>query len=102
MTKGRWMLLVLAVVIAAGLKKAKSHQESEWQGLTEGEARSKLDAKLPGRIPDEKRSEISDKIVTKMRDHGVIREDSDVDESDSDPAIDLRDSAAEAAEATQN
>ena len=76
MTRKRLILLVLLVVmIAACAKKAKSHRESEWHGLTESEARSKLDAKLPGKIPAEKRSAISDKVVAKMRDRGVISED---------------------------
>lgn len=76
MTRKRLILLVLLVVmIAACAKKAKSHRESEWHGLTESEARSRLDAKLPGKIPAEKRSAISDKVVAKMRDRGVISED---------------------------
>ena len=76
MTRKRLILLVLLVVmIAACAKKAKSHRESEWHGLTESEARSKLDAKLPGKIPAEKRSAISDKVVATMRDRGVISED---------------------------
>lgn len=76
MTKKRMIILVLLIaVIAACAKKAKSHRASEWHGLTESEARSKLDAKLPGKIPAEKRSEISDKIVTKMRERGVLSED---------------------------
>ena len=76
MTRKRLILLVLlVVVIAACANKAKSHRESEWHGLTESEARSKLDAKLPGKIPAEKRSAISDKVIAKMRDRGVISED---------------------------
>jgi hypothetical protein len=76
MTKKRLIVLTLLVVaIAACAKKAKSHRESEWHGLTESEARSKLETKLPGKIPAEKRSAISDKVVAKMRDRGVISED---------------------------
>jgi len=63
---------VTATTIA---KKAKSPQRSEWHGLTETEARSRLDAKLPEKIPAEKRTMISDKVVGKMRDRGVIVED---------------------------
>ena len=76
MTKNRLILLtLLIVVIAACAKKAKSHRTSEWHGLTESEARSKLETKLPSKIPAEKRSAISDKVVAKMRDRGVISED---------------------------
>lgn len=73
MTKNRLILIaVLIVAIAACAKTAKSRRESEWRGLTEREARSKLDAKLPGMIPAEKRSAISDKVVAKMRERGVL------------------------------
>lgn len=75
MTKRRLILAIVAVVIVLGVKRAKSSRESEWHGLTESEVRSKLDAKLPGRIPDDKRSAISDKVVAKMHDRGVISED---------------------------
>ena len=76
MTKNRLILLtLLIIVIAACGKKTKSRRESEWHGLTESEARSKLDTKLPSKIPTEKRSAISDKVVAKMRDRGVISED---------------------------
>ncbi len=74
MTRKRLILLMLLVVVVIAAW-AKSHRESEWHGLTESEARSKLDAKLPDMIPAEKRSAISDKVVAKMRDRGVISED---------------------------
>ncbi len=76
MTKNRLILMaLLIVVIAACAKKAKSHGASEWHGLTESEARSKVETKLPSKIPAEKRSAISEKVVAKMRDRGVITED---------------------------
>lgn len=79
MTKKRLILSVLLIAAIAMItgcgKKAKARHDSEWHGLTESEARSKLDAKLPGKIPAEKRSEISDKVVAKMRDRGVIADD---------------------------
>jgi hypothetical protein len=89
MTRKRLIVLVLLIVaIAACAKKAKSNRASEWHGLTESEARSKLDAKLPGKIPAEKRSAISDKVVAKMRDRGVISEDTAVPNDVSDIADD--------------
>jgi hypothetical protein len=74
-TKRLILLVLLIAVVAACARKAMSHRDSEWQGLTESEARSKLDSKLPDKIPAEKRSAISDKVVSKMRDRGVISED---------------------------
>lgn len=67
--------LVLALLVLACIKKAKASREAEWHGLTESEARSKLDEKLPHRIPEEKRSEMSDKIIAKMRTRGVLAEE---------------------------
>jgi len=94
MTKKRWVLLVLLIgVVAACAKKSKSHRESEWRGLTESEVRSKLEMKLPDKIPAEKRSAISDKVVAKMRERGVISEDPAV----LDDAGDLADDADESA-----
>lgn len=84
MSKNRWILLTLLIVaIAACTKSSKSKRASEWHGLTESEARSKLETKLPGKIPAEKRAAISDKVVAKMRDRGVITDEaagSDADE----------------------
>lgn len=89
MTKKRLIVLVLVIAaIAACAKKGKSHRGSDWHGLTESEARSKLDAKLPDKIPAEKRSAISDKVVAKMRDRGVISDDAVVPDDASDIADD--------------
>ena len=97
MTKKRLILSVLVIAVIAMItgcgKKAKAKHDSEWHGLTESEARSKLDAKLPGKIPAEKRSAVSDKIVAKMRDRGVIAEDLTVP----DDASELIDDADEPA-----
>ncbi|MDJ0768129.1 MAG: hypothetical protein QNJ12_05015 [Ilumatobacter sp.] len=89
MTKKRLILvLILLGAVAACAKQAKSKRESEWHGLSESEARAKLDAKLPGKIPAEKRSEISDKVVAKMRQRGVLSEELDVPDDASSIADD--------------
>jgi hypothetical protein len=68
---------VIGVAIAVIAKKKESKQASEWRGLSESEARAKLESKLPSKIPAEKRAAISDKIVTKMHQRGVISDDPD-------------------------
>ena len=68
--------------------KSKSSQRAEWHGLTESEARSKLDAKFPDRVPADKRALIADKVVAKMRARGAIVEDPAVDDDGSEPAGD--------------
>ena len=99
MTKRRLTLVAVVVLIVVCVKKARSDRESEWRGLTEGEVRSKLDAKLPGRIPDGKRSAISDKVVAKMRDRGVIIEEPDAadDPSQTAETLDLLEDADQSA-----
>jgi hypothetical protein len=69
-------LLKLGLIagIVAGIAKLIA-VKNEWSGLTEPEVRAKLDAKLAGRVEDEtKRREIGDKVITGMRDKGLLRE----------------------------
>ena len=65
-------LLVGGVAFAAKLLEAK---KAEWEGLTEPDVRAKLDARLPDKVPADKRAEIADKIVGKMREKGVLGEE---------------------------
>ena len=65
-------LIVGSVTAVAKLVTAK---KAEWQGLTESQVREKLDSRLPGRMPDEKRAGVTDKVVSKMRERGVLREE---------------------------
>jgi len=73
-------LLFVAVIIGvvAMIAKKASKQREEWHDISEADARSKLDERLPNRMPDEKRAEVTDKIVDKMRERGVIVDD-DID-----------------------
>ena len=75
MTKRRLIMVAVVLLIVMAMKRAMLHRQSEWRGLSESEARSRLDAKLPSRIPDDKRAAISDKVVAKMRHQGILRED---------------------------
>ncbi len=65
-------LLVGGVALAG---KALAAQKADFAGLTETEARARLDAKLPDKIPYEKRTEIADKVVGKMKEKGVLSDD---------------------------
>ncbi len=68
-------LLVGAIWVAAKLVAAK---KAAWHGLTEAEVRDKLESRLPKRIPDEKRAEIADKIVTGMREQGALGDEEEL------------------------
>ncbi len=69
-------LLKVALIVGGMTAVAKlvTAKKAEWQGLTETQVREKLDARLPGRMPDEKRAGVADKVVSKMRERGVLRE----------------------------
>ena len=87
-------LAALIGLIALIARKAKADRE-QWQGLSEDELRGRLDQRLPGQIPDDKRELIAETIVTKMKDRGAIAEETiDIDEP-----IDLAGAADEAVSA---
>ena len=73
-------LLKLALVIGGitAVSKMAAAKKAEWQGLTESEAREKLESRLPGEIPDDKRGMIIDKVVSKMSEKGVLGEEVDL------------------------
>jgi len=72
------LALIIGVIVAvAKLLEAK---KGEWEGMSETNVRAKLDAKLPDKVPAEKRAEIADKVVGKMREKGVLIEDAPVAE----------------------
>ena len=90
----RLLILILLLGAIAALVKLASHNKQKWTGLSEAEVRDRLDARLPDRIPDEKRAEVADKVVSKMRDKGMLSEEledvspaaDDVDEAEEDAA----------------
>lgn len=70
--------LLRLVVIAGGIAlaaKFAASKKAEWQGLTEAEARDKINSKLPKDIPSEKRDMVMDKVVSGLADAGMLRED---------------------------
>lgn len=77
------LFLALVIGVAGALaQKAKADKEA-WLGLSEVEARERLEQRLPSKIPEDRREHIKDTVVTKMRERGVLSdEDLDVDEID--------------------
>jgi hypothetical protein len=78
-------LLKLALIVGGITVVAKvvTAKKAEWQGLTEPQVREKLDSRLPGRMPDEKRAAVADKVVSKMRERGVLAEEDEATVSES-------------------
>jgi len=73
-------LLKLALLVGgiAAVSKVVTAKKAEWEGLTETQVRDKLDSKLAGHVPDDKRAAVSDKVVSKMKERGVIKDDDSV------------------------
>ncbi len=65
-------LIVGAITVAAKLVAAR---KAAWRGLTEAEVRDKLESRLPKRVPEGKRAAVADKVVSKMRERGALREE---------------------------
>ena len=66
------MKVALIVGVIVLLAKLAAAQKAKWQGLTESEMRDKLDTRLPKWIPGEKRAEITDEVVSGMREQGML------------------------------
>lgn len=70
-------LLLLAGVIGllALIIKKRSTDRTDWKDLTASEARDRLNDRFPERVPADKRDMVTEKIVTKMREKGVLADD---------------------------
>jgi hypothetical protein len=77
--KKLFKLALFGALVAFAVKMLMAKKQ-EWQGLSEPEVRSKLDDTLGSRVPPEKLDEIQDKVVGKMREHGVLREEEVIEE----------------------
>jgi len=65
-------LIVGAVAAAAKLVASK---KAQWKGLGETEVRQKVEELLPGRVSEQKRVAVADRVVSTMREAGVLEED---------------------------
>jgi len=88
-------LIVGAIATAAKLMASK---KEEWQGLSEAEVRQRVEQRMPGRVPDEKRAAVADKVVSKMRERGVLAEEIGEAAPSSESAADETDVQPESAE----
>ena len=70
----------LAMLAGLGFAIYKIVEEKkQWTGLSEAEARAKLNDKLSARVPPEKLDKVTDQIVDQMRLRGVLRTESVLD-----------------------
>ena len=70
--------LAFLAAIAFGIMKLMEEKKN-WEGLTEDEARYKINEKLSPRVPAEKLDQVTDQIVTQMKARGVLRTEPAVD-----------------------
>ncbi len=68
----RLFRLALLAALVFGIYKLMEEKKN-WTGLTEDEAREKLNTKLSPRVPPEKLEQVTDQIVDQMKARGVLR-----------------------------
>ena len=82
----RFLLVAAILALAVSMKKKCSQQRDRWQGLSEADARERLDHRIPSRMPDQRRAAMTDKIIGRMRGRGMLIDDLDPDSADDDSA----------------
>ncbi len=68
----KYLLIAVLIGAVALVVKKLSEGKNDWRNLTEDEARQRLHDRFPDRMPEEKKEVVTEKIVSKMRDKGVI------------------------------
>ena len=68
----RLFRLALLGALVFGIYKLMEEKKN-WTGLTEDEAREKLNTRLSPRVPPEKLAQVTDQIVDQMKARGVLR-----------------------------
>jgi hypothetical protein len=83
-------LLVFIGIVAAAVKFLVTKRD-EYAGLTEDEAREKMESKLTPRFGEEKAGEIAGQVIPVLKDRGIIK--SNGAESVADEVSDMADAA---------
>ena len=76
-SKSSFIKLVLLVGGVAAVAKLVGAKKSQWTGLSESEVRLKVETRMPDRVPEEKRTAVTDKVVATMKTRGLLSEDAD-------------------------
>ncbi len=83
-------LVFVGILVLAGKFMAK--QKEDWAGITEAQAKEKIESRLVSRVGEDKANDIANQIVAVLTEKGVIKATDDevvdvtgeADESDSD------------------
>lgn len=70
--KRLFKLALIAGAVVALVRFVALRQIGEFKGMSEFEARARLNTKLPDRIPEPRREEAIDRIVAKLDEKGVL------------------------------
>jgi hypothetical protein len=71
-------LVFMGILYLAGRFMAK--QKEGWAGITEAQAREKIESRLASRVGEEKANDIANQIVTVLTEKGVIKAEATDDE----------------------
>ena len=71
-------LVLVGILVAAGKFMAK--QKQDWSGITEAQAREKIESRLASRVGEEKATDIANHIVTVLTEKGVIKAEETAEE----------------------
>lgn len=67
-------LLIVAGLLAA-LGRFLMAKKDEYAGLTEAEARARMEAKLAARFGEDKATEIADQVIPVLADRGLFKDE---------------------------
>jgi len=70
------LLIVLGLLAALG--KFLNDKKDEYAGLTEAEARARMEAKLAARFGEDKATEIADQVIPVLADRGLFKADAGI------------------------
>ena len=90
--------LALLVGIIMAIAKMVAAKKDEYYGISESEARYKVESKLSPRVGDDRAAEIADQVVARLKIAGVVTADAAKEAADDagDKAEDAVDSVEEA------
>ena len=90
-------LVFVGILFVAGKFMAK--QKEDWSGISEAQAREKIESKLASRVGEDKATDIANQIVSVLTEKGVIKSSTEDAADVADEVVNLADEADETDEA---
>ncbi len=70
-------------------------QKEDWSGISEAEAREKIESRLAARVGEDKAADIANQIVSVLTEKGVIKSKTEDAADAAEDVVDLADEAAD-------